>query len=352
MARRSRRAVREGEGIGDGTSVGACVEGGVADLGDRSTGDLARLEVERHSRAAGEGLAATPPSIALGVTRSTGKGQCAIAVRVQARGLENSPAVETIRARAMGEVDVRYIGVPTERAESPWYQRESRPLRIGASIGHHQIKAGTLGGFVRARGQTGGPVLLLSNNHVFDPQNNTSPGAPILQPGVYDLGIDPTHKVGTFVRSIKLKREGFNLVNAAVAEVDPGIDCDFRTLTGPRKLAGPGDPILADGETVQKIGRTTGTTSGRITAFELDGIVVSYPLGLLRFNSQFESEGVEAEPFDAGGDSGSMIFDADRRAVGLLFAGSDQGGANGKGLTYANPFHAVLDALQVDLFLG
>jgi hypothetical protein len=41
--------------------------------------------------------------------------------------------------------------------------------------------------------------------------------------------------------------------------------------------------------------------------------------------------------------------DEDLRAVGLLFAGSDQGGANGQGLTYANPIRLVLDALKVDL---
>jgi hypothetical protein len=33
----------------------------------------------------------------------------------------------------------------------------------------------------------------------------------------------------------------------------------------------------------------------------------------------------------------------------LLFAGGDQGGRNGKGLTYANPMLSVLEALKVDL---
>jgi hypothetical protein len=49
---------------------------------------------------------------------------------------------------------------------------------------------------------------------------------------------------------------------------------------------------------------------------------------------------------------GSLIVDADSRlAVALLFAGGDVGGSNGKGLTYANPIHAVLDALGIDLAL-
>ena len=56
-------------------------------------------------------------------------------------------------------------------------------------------------------------------------------------------------------------------------------------------------------------------------------------------------------PFSAGGDSGSLIVGADRRAVALLFAGSDQGGANGQGLTYANPIYTVLDRLKIELAL-
>jgi hypothetical protein len=37
--------------------------------------------------------------------------------------------------------------------------------------------------------------------------------------------------------------------------------------------------------------------------------------------------------------------------VALLFAGSDQGGANGQGLTYANPIQTVLDSLSLELAL-
>jgi hypothetical protein len=37
------------------------------------------------------------------------------------------------------------------------------------------------------------------------------------------------------------------------------------------------------------------------------------------------------------------------RAAALLFAGGDHGGSNGKGLTYANPIGAVLQALNVKL---
>ena len=94
-----------------------------------------------------------------------------------------------------------------------------------------------------------------------------------------------------------------------------------------------------------KIGRTTGLTYGKVTAFELDDVVVAFDAGNLNFDNQIEIEGVEEHAFSDGGDSGSLVLDPEFRAVGLLFAGSDIGGSNGKGLTYVNPIRPVLDSL-------
>jgi hypothetical protein len=290
-------------------------------------------------------LAASPPTMALGLVRK-GQNDFGLAVRVQKRGLENSPQVETIRRRTKGEVGVRYIGQVTKRAVT-WYQKITRPLRIGASIGHFKITAGTLGGFVCDR--DGGSVLILSNNHVLANENRAQKGDLILQPGVFDGGQDPEHKVGELLRFVRLKKAGANLVDGAVASNNPGIEFDHRTLTGLGKLVGLGDAVLADDDHVSKIGRTTGITKGRVSAFELDNLVVGFDIGFLKFDSQVEIEGIESDPFSQGGDSGSLIVDASRRAVALLFAGSDQGGSNGQGLTYANPIRAVLDSLKVDL---
>lgn len=49
------------------------------------------------------------------------------------------------------------------------------------------------------------------------------------------------------------------------------------------------------------------------------------------------------------GTAGRSSFDAGKRGVALLFAGSDQGGSNGQGLTYGNPLRAVFDALKAEL---
>jgi hypothetical protein len=118
------------------------------------------------------------------------------------------------------------------------------------------------------------------------------------------------------------------------------------------ELAGLGDAVLADDDSVAKVGRTTSTTKGRVTAFELDNVVVGYGIGYLKFDNQVEIEGGDSGPFSQGGDSGSLIVDAGHRAVALLFAGGDLGGSNGLGLTYANSIRAVLEALKVDLFFS
>lgn len=61
------------------------------------------------------------------------------------------------------------------------------------------------------------------------------------------------------------------------------------------------------------------------------------------------SKATATTPSAGGGDSGSLIVDAERKTVALLFALSDLGGSNGKGLTYANPIDAVLKVLKVEL---
>ncbi len=169
---------------------------------------------------------------------------------------------------------------------------------------------------------------------------------------VFDGGQKPEHKVGELLRFVKLKKAGPNLVDGAVASIDGEIKVDRRTLTGLGRLAGMSDAVPAPDNRVCKVGRTTGMTKGRVTAFELDNVVVGYGLGYLKFDNQLEIEGADSGPFCQGGDSGSLIVDAGHRAVALLFAASDQGGANGQGLTYAIPIRTVLDALKVDLLFS
>lgn len=287
-------------------------------------------------------------TLALGVVPGRGKSY-RLAVRLQRRALEGSDTVEAIRRKARGEIDVRYIGRVTKRAGAdaiPWFQGRSRPLRIGVSIGHHKITAGTLGAFVRA-GSDSAP-LILSNNHVLANENRARKGDTILQPGHFDQGATPGDAVGTLTSFVRLKRSGKNLLDCASASLASDIEFDPSGLDIGR-LTGVGDVLLREGEIVRKIGRTTGVTRGRISAIEMDNVLIDYDLGTLRFDQQIEIEGADDSAFSAGGDSGALVIDEAGRAVALLFAGGDQGGSNGQGLTYANPLRPVLESLKVEL---
>ena len=286
----------------------------------------------------------TPRTIALGIS-TKGQGDFRLAVRVQNRALMDSAHVRAIVQQSKGEAEVQYIGRLVKRA--PWEQTRQRPLLIGSSIGHFRITAGTLGCFVKLRSD--GSARILSNNHVLADENSGKKGDVIIQPGQFDGGKKGKDAVGALDRFVRLIAGQPNFVDAAIATVRKAIKFNANTLRGVGKLIGVRPAPLEVGDFVSKVGRTTDVTRGRVTAIELDNVVVGYDIGNVRFDNQIEIEGAETGPFSQGGDSGSLIVDGDLKAAALLFAGGDEGGANGQGLTFANPIESVFDALAVDL---
>jgi hypothetical protein len=284
-------------------------------------------------------------TIAIGIT-TKGK-EHKLAIRLQRRSLEDHPVLTRIRERAKGEVDIKYVGRIQKLETSTALQKRRRPLVVGCSIGHFKITAGTLGSFVKDRAT--GEILILSNNHVLANENSAHVGDNIIQPGKFDGGKVSSDTIGQLRRFVKLKTTGANLVDCALSSIKSNINSKPRKLGSFGNIAGLGPAVVVDGTDVRKVGRTTGETKGRVTAFELDNVVVGYDIGNLRFDDQIEIEGAGTKSFSDGGDSGSLIFDTQLGAVALLFAGGDEGGSNGMGLTYGNPIRAVLDALKVDL---
>ena len=156
-------------------------------------------------------------------------------------------------------------------------------------------------------------------------------------------GVGPQDIVATLSRAEPLRGSGKNLIDAAVAVLRNGISGDFDTLTGLGTLAGVRSAPLEGEETVFKLGRTTGLTRGRISAFEVDDVWVRYDKGLIGFDRQIEITPADGSPFSLGGDSGSLILDESLHAVGLLFAGNDVD------VTYANPIQTVLQIFRARL---
>lgn len=309
----------------------------------------------RHGIAARSLLATTPyePGIALGVAAGRSPRDFRLAVRVQRRSLapgNMSELAAGLDQLCSDEYDLRVVGSIHKRAPRPWQRKAQRPLLIGSSVGHIDITAGTIGAI--ALHQPSGKLVLLSNSHVLADEGRASPGDGILQPGTADGGLDPENLVAKLLMDVPLRRDRANVVDAAIATIGRRFDADPTTLRGLGILRGLRDEPVLPGLIVAKVGRTSGRTNGRVTAIELDDVVVDFEIGQLRFERQIEIEGIGDRAFSAPGDSGSLIVDERGGACGLLFAGSDVGGKNGLGLTFANDLQSVFRRLRLALVAG
>lgn len=198
-----------------------------------------------------------------------------------------------------------------------------RPVKGGFSVGHHAVTAGTIATACYDWNSFPGmpqQYYILSNNHVLANSNNASIGDPILQPGVFDGGNYPQDMIGRLSRFIPIQFKTpttapLNYVDAAIAEVPFHLADREIYWIGYVK-----DLYEAPGlnEVLQKTGRTTNFTTGRVISVNAT-IDVNYGAGrVARFSRQILTTNMSA-----GGDSGSMVTDLKERAVGLLFAGSN-----------------------------
>lgn len=211
-------------------------------------------------------------------------------------------------------------------------KRFDRPVPIGVSTGHPAITAGTIG----ARVTNGTDVFALSNNHVYAASNEATLGDNVLQPGPYDGGMDPDDAIGTLADFKPIVFGGAsNVIDAAIALSSLG------SLGNATPANGYGTPRSETtgafvAQRVQKYGRTTGLTSGRVDAINAIVNVGYGPGQTALFVNQIV---VRPGTFSAGGDSGSLVVVrgglSDRKPVGLLFAGSLV-------VTIVNPIDAVL----------
>lgn len=192
-----------------------------------------------------------------------------------------------------------------------------RPAQGGYSVGHYKITAGTLATAVTdSRPYPGVPrkYYILSNNHVLANSNNSRIGDPILQPGPYDGGRYPRDLIARLSRYVTIRFNGpSNYVDAAIAEGE------FHDLNREIYWVGyvKGVRAVRVGELVQKTGRTTSYTTGKVTAINA---TVNVNYGGNRVAKMIRQ--IITTNMSAGGDSGSLLCDMNENAVGLLFAGS------------------------------
>lgn len=269
--------------------------------------------------------------------------------------------------------DVIEIGDVTLLAAPGFVDRTARmrPAAPGISIGHVGVTAGTFGGVVRD--VETGERCILSNNHVLANQTNGQDerarvGDPVLQPGPYDGGTVDGDVIGYLERFVPVRpivqlptcpiaRWTEKIINIPLrlfrpnyeariyrrADEDNFVDCAIAKPIEPKAVTGDivevgrvrGTAEAEVGMRVLKSGRSSGVTAGEVVAL---GATINVALGggtIARFADQ-----IVTTPLAQPGDSGSLVLDDQHRAVGLLFAGSEQA-------TLCNRIQAVCEVLGV-----
>lgn len=237
------------------------------------------------------------------------------------------------------QTDVLAVGYPVAGGDVPVQvgahhslTTRLRPAEGGYSVGHKDITAGTIATCVydiQPGGRASPPehgvgiprtYYILSNNHVLANSNAGRRGDPILQPGPADGGTDPADRIASLSRFVPIHFLPSilpNVVDAAIAEGEfHDLDREIYWIGYVRGWRRKSD--IQVGLAVQKTGRTTNYTLGRITVINAT-VDVDYGDGkVARFRDQIITTSMSAP-----GDSGSLVTTLDNVAVGLLFAGSD-----------------------------
>ncbi len=333
-----------------------------------------RVEVEREFMRRYPGVA----GVALGFKVRGGKLTDQIAFRVYVH--EKKPPS---RLKKEEMIPDRYQDVPTDVLTVPRSVPDIDPtpcadraqhgtLTGGITISNlkphadGKVDLGTLGFFVTLPGvDPPYNIGLVSNNHVFTDSGGVV-GDSVYQPkwesqadGVLGLIKGGEDLVGTVLKlPAKADDAGGNYVDAALVKLNICISSWCHTNCGvsfANEIQGlnlnNGNAIaditntLNVGDTVFKVGRTTGRTVGRVTSINLP---VNQPGGLSHNNIEIDAVSMKDETncggalrFSDSGDSGSALIDANAKLVGLVY-GHDPASAN---LAHACHIQPVLAAL-------
>jgi hypothetical protein len=248
-------------------------------------------------------------------------------------------------------------GIPTDIIETPAAvflggdpacsrnpRARSRPLIAGTSVAHPNTGAGTIACFCRSSQGDSESVYILSNNHVLANINRANIEDPILQPGPADGGVmgDAIAQLTRFVE-LQMDPTKSNLVDAALAKVNEGLLGSSPEICCIGYIRGVANAVA--GMDVRMHGRTSGLIQGVVSDESVDakvGTDSKNPEAFIVFDNQIRVE--FASPCGAG-DSGGLVVAAEgQAAVGLFFAGP-QNGSYG----WANPIEVVLNQLNCSL---
>lgn len=231
------------------------------------------------------------------------------------------------------------------------------------SVGNYR-DAGTMGCLVR---NATGDLFGLSNNHVTGACNYANVNLPIVAPGIADVVAG-----GQLPFTIGLHAQALSMVAGSPDNIDHLANFDaaiFKILDGDIVSSYQRDAYdtpavvaqLSPNLQVEKVGRTTGRTHGKVISQIYGPLSILYntPLyeftGHVFFEPAFAISGTGGALFSDHGDSGSLITTVEngvRRGVGIVVGGMADKSAPGGKTTIALPLAPLLAKLQLTLVSG
>ena len=263
----------------------------------------------------------------------------------------------------VGDLPAQPFGAP------PYVMRASggsRRYTCGSSVSVGNFRdAGTLGCLLK---NAGGDLFGFSNNHVTGACSFAGVGLPIVAPGIFDVipgGLYP-FTIGLHQQSLPMVTGSPDNVNH-MANFDAAI---FKLLDADQVTSFQGNAYdtpamieaIAPDLLVEKVGRTTGCTHGKVIGqlYGPHAITYNSPLygftGLVYFEPVFAIVGTGGNLFADSGDSGSLITtvngQGERKAVGIVVGGMTDKSAPGGKTTIGLPIEPILKQFGVALVSG
>ena len=219
------------------------------------------------------------------------------------------------------------------------------PLAPGFSIGHINGWPGTLGVLVQSNEEDGLCTGFVSASHVLS-LNGEARGDKndvVIYPAWPDDERMSVHRVGllrafNYLAYYQNDDSPYNLYDVALVQLDESIKVSGNQVPDPNRI-NPEDPAgskitlqevkPADmlwehlGEAVYKVGRTTGFTKGILDVVNIAGQAIDIGDKTYIYND-IAAVKFDETPFSRPGDSGSVVYTADGKALGLIIGGSQE----------------------------
>ncbi|CAN7243928.1 hypothetical protein [Paraburkholderia terricola] len=231
------------------------------------------------------------------------------------------------------------------------------------SVGNARA-AGTLGCLLR---DVGGQLYGLSNNHVSGSCNYSPTGLPIVAPGILDVS---PHNPYPFTIGLHDRQLTMLMGDPTVVNSQQNQDAAIFRITNDQFVSSmqqnfydtPATALpLCAGMEIEKVGRSSGHTRGRVISQLMGPADVNYTApqynfnGVVYFDNMFLVHGV-GDRFSEGGDSGSLVVHTDaggvRHAVGIVVAGGADSSAPGQKLSMIMPITPILALFGMNLVAG